>query len=65
MRRSKPTTSTSTVSPLAQTVDRDEQEQAALLKTFLATAQHFFGGFSALFQDVTDPRMRHLITPYP
>jgi len=41
MRRSKPTTSTSTVSPLAQTVERDEQEQAALLKTFLATAQHF------------------------
>jgi hypothetical protein len=43
---------------------REAQEQQALLKAFLATAQHFFGGFTTLFQAVTDPRHPALIT-YP
>jgi len=64
MRRAKPVTPTSAVSSLEQTVDQDEQEQFALLKAFLATAQHFFGGFTKLFQRVTDPRVPYLIT-YP
>jgi hypothetical protein len=64
MRRSKPVTPTSAVSSLAQTIDQDEQGQRALFKAFLVTAQHFFGGFTALFQDVTDPRVPYLIT-YP
>ncbi len=44
--------------------DQEEQEQRALVEAFLATAQHFFGGFAQLFQAVTDPRLPHLIT-YP
>jgi hypothetical protein len=43
---------------------QNAQEQQALLKVLLATAQHFFGGFITLFQDVTDPRVPSLIT-YP
>jgi DDE_Tnp_1-associated len=43
---------------------QETQEQQALLKAFLATTQHFFGGFTSLFQEVTDPRVRSLIT-YP
>ena len=64
MRRAKPVRPTSAVSAQVQTVDQNEQDQLALLKTFLATAQHFFGGFTALFQDVTDPRVPYL-TIYP
>jgi len=64
MRRSKPVMPTSAVSSLAQTIDQDEQGQRALFKAFLVTTQHFFGGFTALFQDVTDPRVPYLIT-YP
>jgi len=44
--------------------DSDVQDQEALLKTFLATAQHFFGSFTHLFAQVTDPRRPELIT-YP
>jgi hypothetical protein len=44
--------------------DADEPDQAALLKTFLATVQHFFGSFTARFVPVTDPRQPELIT-YP
>ncbi len=44
--------------------DADEQDQESLLKTFLATAQHFFGSFTDLFAPVTDPRQPELIT-YP
>ncbi len=43
---------------------QDTLEQQALLKAFLATSQHFFGGFTSLFQDITDPRVPELIT-YP
>jgi hypothetical protein len=43
---------------------QDTLEQQALLKAFLATSQHFFGGFTALFQEITDPRVPELIT-YP
>jgi hypothetical protein len=42
----------------------DEQAQATLLQTFLATAQHFFGSFVQLFAGVRDPRCLELIT-YP
>lgn len=45
-------------------LDQDEQEQLSLLNAFLATAQHFFGGFAKLFRSVTDPRCPQLIT-YP
>ena len=34
----------------------DQQQQFELFKVFLATTQHFFGGFEQLFKSVTDPR---------
>jgi hypothetical protein len=46
------------------TPDPDEQAQSALLRAFLSTAQHFFGGFLSLFATITDPRQPALIT-YP
>lgn len=52
--------STDSTTPVAP----EAQEQQSLLKAFLATAQHFFGGFTTLFQAVTDPRHPALIT-YP
>ncbi len=42
----------------------EEQAQAWLLKTLLATAQHFFGSFLHRFAGVSDPRQPELIT-YP
>jgi hypothetical protein len=42
----------------------DEQAQATLLQTFLATAHHFFGSFVQLFASVRDPRCPELIR-YP
>lgn len=42
----------------------DEQAQVSVLKTLLATAQHFFGSFLHLFAGVSDPRQPELIT-YP
>ncbi len=42
----------------------EEQAQASILKTLLATAQHFFGSFIHLFAGVSDPRRPALIT-YP
>ena len=44
--------------------DLDEQAQASLLKTFLATVHHFFGSFGHLCAGVSDPRVPALIT-YP
>ena len=44
--------------------DADEQDQETLLKTFLATTQHFFGSFTDLFAPVAFPRQPELIT-YP
>ena len=44
--------------------DADEQEQVALLQTFLTTVHHFFGSFAHLFAGITDPRRPELIT-YP
>lgn len=64
MRRAKPVRPTSAVSAQLQPVDQDEQDQWALCKAFLVTTQHFFGGFTPLFQAVTDPRVPYLIT-YP
>ena len=51
---------------LLPTVDpaTEEQAQASVLKTLLATAQHFFGGFSHFFAHVRDPRRPEWIT-YP
>ena len=46
------------------TLDPDEQAQSALLRAFLSTAKHFFGGFLPLFAGITDPRQPALIT-YP
>jgi hypothetical protein len=45
-------------------VDRDAQEQVALLEAFLVTTQHFLGAWTALFAPVQDPRAAPLIT-YP
>jgi hypothetical protein len=42
----------------------DEQAQASVLKTLLATAQHFFGNFTHLFAGISDPRQPQLII-YP
>ena len=41
-----------------------DEEQTALLKTLLATMQHFFGSFRDVFARVHDPRQPELIT-YP
>jgi len=50
---------------LSPTVKPDEEQaQASVLKTLLATTQHFFGGFTHLFAGVCDPRRPELIT-YP
>jgi hypothetical protein len=53
-------------SDLSSAIDpaADEQAQATLLQTFLATAHHFFGSFVQLFADVRDPRCPELIR-YP
>ena len=53
-------------SDLSPTIDPaiDEQAQALVLKTLLATAQHFFGNFIHLFVGVRDPRQPELII-YP
>jgi hypothetical protein len=53
-------------SGLSPTLDPaiDEQAQASVLKTLLATAQHFFGSFLHLFVGVSDPRQPQLII-YP
>ena len=42
--------------------DSDAQAQYALLRAFVATIQHFFGGFPQLFAGVTDPRHPAWIT---
>jgi hypothetical protein len=62
---------------LSPTVDTEEQAQASVLKTLLATTQHFcpcprplagvdrcVGSFTHLFTGVSDPRRPELIT-YP
>ena len=46
------------------TSDPDEQQQVELLKDLLVTVQHFFGGFTHLFQTLSDPRNPLYIT-YP
>ncbi len=42
----------------------DTQDQSALLQAFLATTQHFFGGFVRMFAPITDPRRPEFIV-YP
>ena len=44
--------------------DPDFQQQEAILRAFLVTVSHFFGGFSSLFRPVSDPRHPLYIT-YP
>jgi hypothetical protein len=44
--------------------DTDLQQQEALLKALIVTAQHYFGGLGQLFESVTDPRHPLYIT-YP
>lgn len=44
--------------------DEHERQQVALIRALLLTVQHFFGGFSSLFAQVTDPRHPLYIT-YP
>jgi len=54
--------SRSSISGVPAEPDADEQAQDDVLRAFLSTAQHFFGGFSTLFAGVTDPRQPALIT---
>jgi hypothetical protein len=44
--------------------DEEARGQARILKAFLGTAQHYFGGFGRLFKGISDPRRPDLIT-YP
>lgn len=44
--------------------ERENQEQKEMLKAFLGTVQHFFGGMVKLFEGVMDVRDPDLIT-YP
>ena len=37
-------------------LDQPEQEQLALIKSFIGTVRHFFGGFIQPFRPVHDPR---------
>lgn len=39
----------------------ESQEQKELLKAFTGTVHHFFGGWQAIFGDITDPRNPDLI----
>ncbi len=36
--------------------DQDEQEQASILRAFLGTVKHYFGGFKQLLGGVNDAR---------
>jgi hypothetical protein len=45
-----------TPSAPAPALDQHEQEQLALIKSFIGTVRHFFGGFIQLFRPVHDPR---------
>lgn len=45
-------------------VDADVQQQESLFKILAVTVHHFFGGFTRLFRDVTDPR-NPAYTTYP
>lgn len=44
--------------------DEHVRQQVALIRSLLVTVQHFFGGFTPLFETVTDPRHPMYIT-YP
>jgi len=45
--------SRSSISGVPAEPDADEQAQDDVLRAFLSTAQHFFGGFPTLFAGVT------------
>lgn len=45
-------------------IDPEDQEQANIVRAFLGTVTHYFGGFKALFGEINDPRNPELIT-YP
>lgn len=42
--------------------DEDNCEKEAMLKAFIGTVHHFFGGWQAIFKGITDPRNLNLIT---
>ena len=33
-----------------------EEEKYSLLKVFVSTVEHFFGGFGSIFRNLSDPR---------
>jgi len=37
-------------------IDRNEQDQRALIAIFIRTVEHFFGSFQRIFRGITDPR---------
>jgi len=52
------------MSPTPSPFDEHVQGQCDLIRLLLVTVQHFWGGFAALWQNVTDPRQPAYIT-YP
>jgi hypothetical protein len=52
----------SSISAVSAQPGLDAQAQHAVLRTFVATVQHFFGGLPHLFAGVTDPRHPAWIT---
>jgi hypothetical protein len=50
--------------PALTDMDQDEQEQLSILRAYLKTIWHYFGGLTRLFCPVYDPRNPDLIT-YP
>jgi hypothetical protein len=55
---------TPTLSAPTQALEQHEQEQLALIKAFVVTVRHFFGGFTQLFRPIHDPR-HPVFTVYP
>lgn len=47
-----------------QALEQHEQEQLALINTFIVTVRRFFGGFTKLFRPIHDPR-HPIFTIYP
>jgi hypothetical protein len=52
------------MSKMSRALDQDEQDQVAIIESFLATTQHFFGDWATLLGSVSDPRVADLTT-YP